>query len=152
MVGEHNIKVSAVLTHQASLLGWVRPRPVIVGSGGSRDWWGCRLVGIVNRAGFRCATLTSGIRAKGRKNLGNHLQGHMVTGESVNLSRGSRGWLWPESWTRSLHNFFGRSHGWLWWKSWTQCVTEEIVRFSPTSGIDGERAQHKGGGSPHPSG
>jgi hypothetical protein len=29
---------------------------------------------------------------------------------------------------------------------------EEIVRFSPTSEIDGGGAQHKGGSSPHPSG
>jgi hypothetical protein len=31
-------------------------------------------------------------------------------------------------------------------------VTGEIVGFSPTSEIDGGGAQHKGGGSSHPSG
>jgi hypothetical protein len=50
---------------------------------------GCRLVGIAGRAGFCCATLTSGIRAEGQKNLGKHLLGHMVMGEPVNVS----GWL-----------------------------------------------------------
>jgi hypothetical protein len=54
---------------------------------------GRRLVGIAGRAEFRCATLTSGIRAEGRKNLGKHLQGHMVTGEPVNVSGGSHRWL-----------------------------------------------------------
>jgi hypothetical protein len=32
----------------------------------------------------------------------------------------------------------------------TTCV-QEYVEFSPTSEIDGEVAQHKGGGSPHAS-
>jgi hypothetical protein len=31
-------------------------------------------------------------------------------------------------------------------------VTGEIVGFSPTSKVNGEGAQHKGGDSPHPSG
>jgi hypothetical protein len=61
MVGEHNIKVEVVLTHQASLLGWVRPRAWLlwapVDLGLVRRW----LVGIAGRAGFRCATLTTHI-------------------------------------------------------------------------------------------
>jgi hypothetical protein len=38
---------------------------------------GHQLVGIAGRAGICCATLTSGMRAEGRKNLGKRLQ--MVT-------------------------------------------------------------------------
>jgi hypothetical protein len=37
--------------------------------------------------------LTSGIRAEGQKNMGEHLRGHMVTGEPVNVTVGSREWF-----------------------------------------------------------
>jgi hypothetical protein len=54
---------------------------------------GRRLVGIGGRFGFRCDTLTSGIRAEVQKKPGKTTPGHMVTGEPVNVSRGSQGWL-----------------------------------------------------------
>jgi hypothetical protein len=47
-------------------------------------------------------TLTSGVRADGRKNLGKHLWGHMVTGEPMNVSGGSHVWLRLENLTWGL--------------------------------------------------
>jgi hypothetical protein len=38
MVGEHNIKVGPILTHQASLWVELGPGPVAVGSGGPKAW------------------------------------------------------------------------------------------------------------------
>jgi hypothetical protein len=40
MVGEHNIKVGVVLTHQASLWVELGPGSVVVGSGGPKAWLG----------------------------------------------------------------------------------------------------------------
>jgi hypothetical protein len=74
--------------------------------------------------------------------LGNTSPGHMVTGEPVNVSGWSHGWLWLESWTRGLDNVFMKPHWWLRWKSWAQCVIGKIVGFSATSEIYGREAQH----------
>jgi hypothetical protein len=59
MVGVHNIKVGAVLTHQGSLLGWVRPKALLLWAPVGLFLVRCRLVGIAGRAEFRCATLTA---------------------------------------------------------------------------------------------
>jgi hypothetical protein len=58
MVGEHNIKVGAVLTHQASLLGWVRPNALLLWASVDLGLMEHRLVGIAGWVGLRCATLT----------------------------------------------------------------------------------------------
>jgi hypothetical protein len=64
MVGVHNIKVGAVFTHQTSILGWVRPRALLLWTPVDLGLVRHRLVGIEGRAGFCCATLTSGIRSR----------------------------------------------------------------------------------------
>jgi hypothetical protein len=55
MVGVHG----AVLTHQGSLLGWVRPKALLLWAPVGLILVRCRLVGIAGRAEFRCATLTA---------------------------------------------------------------------------------------------
>jgi hypothetical protein len=65
MLGEHNIKVGAVLTLQVSLLGLVRPRAMLLWAPVDLGLVRHHLVGIAGRAGFRCATLTIGIKSYG---------------------------------------------------------------------------------------
>jgi hypothetical protein len=55
MVGEHNIKVGAVLTHQASLLGCVRPMFLLLRTPSDLGLLRHRHMGINSRFGFHCA-------------------------------------------------------------------------------------------------
>jgi hypothetical protein len=62
---------------------------------------------------------------------------HIVMGEPVNISEVTRVVCDMEHWTRAWRTS-SRDHIELCdVKSWVRCVTGEIVRFSPTSVIDG---------------
>jgi hypothetical protein len=74
----------------------------------------------------------------------------MVTGETVNLSEVTRVVCDMEHWTRGAWITSSRDHtGLCDVKSWVRCVTGEIVRFSPTSVIDGGEHNIKCRGNPH---
>jgi len=73
-----------------------------------------------------------------------------VTGVLVNVSEVTWVMCDMERWTRGLKNVFRRSHGLCDVKSWVRYVTGEIVRFSPTSVIDGGGAQLIRRGQPSP--